>query len=61
MTLRKVATPEQVAEFVQKAQDWVSARPIFSDVKFVAVSAISEYIANEKGCTLYDLKQHRED
>jgi hypothetical protein len=53
-----LASEDQAAEFMVKATNWVNAgnQTKFKDngeIKFFAISAVSEYLANEKGFTLY--------
>lgn len=52
-----LATDAEVAKYIQQASDWVKAHPIFNDIKFAAVQAVSEYMANRDGRTLYGQSQ----
>jgi len=53
MSEYRLATPEEGEELLQRARDWVDGSNRFRDVRSVPVSAIAEYLANQKGLTLY--------
>lgn len=44
--------------FLEEAQDWFAnadSAVFFGDVKTIAIRAVAEYLANQKGFTLYKL------
>lgn len=53
-----LASDEQAEEFMVTAMNWISSgnQTKFKDsaeIKFFALSAVAEYLANEKGFTMY--------
>lgn len=51
------ATDEEMEIAWIKARDWYeSARPMFSDTRAVATTAVAEYIANQFGATLSPMR-----
>ena len=52
----KLMTEKQADEILGIAKDWIentNANVVFANSKYTAYTAVAEYIANQKGLTLY--------
>lgn len=49
----RLTTDKEAVQYFAAAQTWIATKAIFRDAKFVATSAVAEYIANQNGHTLY--------
>ena len=52
----ELMTEKQADEILEMAKDWLentNAKVIFANSKYAAYTAVAEYIANQKGLTLY--------
>lgn len=52
MSLRR-ATDAETGKCTADALAWLATTKVFNDAKLVAMTAVAEYIANQKGYSIY--------
>jgi len=56
----RLAGKRKRREFLEKAKSWFeknNSALFFGDVKTVAIRAVAEYMANQEGLTIYNIKE----
>ena len=56
----RLAGKKNGRKFLEDAQDWFAdadSAVFFGDVKTIAIRAVAEFLANQKGFTLYKVKK----